>query len=194
MPYLRTKKFPKSKYPELYEYRPIEQRLRAKVERSLKRAPESSLTTFVEDIRLSSAKTINLPDNIDCVITSPPYMNALDYRRDNRLRLWFLGESFRERADRTFASLPEFRKLMDSLVRQLDQKMRRGGYCIFIVGERTFRCGDYLLSEVLAQSFLTHASTFRLYDIIADNIPDIRRSRKHLAGIRRENVLVFRKG
>ena len=193
VPYLRAKKFPRSEYPELYEYRPIEQRLKAKVERTLKRAPQASLTTLVDGIRLSSAKTINLPDSIDCVITSPPYMNALDYRRDNRLRLWFLGESFGERTDRTFASLSEFRKLMDSLARQLDQKMRRGGYCIFIIGERTFRSGDCFLSRVLTQSFLTHASTFRLYDIITDNIPDIRRSRKHLAGVKRENVLVFRK-
>ena len=193
VPYLRTNKFPKSEYPELYEYRPIEQRLKAKVERTLKRTPQTSLTTFVDGVRLSSAKTINLPDNIDCVITSPPYMNALDYRRDNRLRLWFLGESFGERADRTFTSLLEFRKLVDSLARQLDQKIRRGGHCIFIVGERILRDGDYFLSEVLTQSFLTHTSTFQLDDIIADNIPDIRRSRKHLAGVKRENILVFRK-
>ena len=79
VPYLRTNKFPKSEYPELYEYRPIEQRLKAKVERTLKRAPQTSLTTFVDGVRLSSAKTINLPDNIDCVITSPPYC---------RIRCW----------------------------------------------------------------------------------------------------------
>ncbi len=193
VPYLRSNKFPKSAYPELYEYRPVEPRLKAKVERALKRTPEASLSALVDGVRLSSAKSINLPESIDCVITSPPYMNALDYRRDNRLRLWFLGESFGERADRTFTTLPEFRKLMDALARQLDQKVRRGGYCIFMIGEQIFRGSDYFPSEVLAQSFLTHASTFRLYDVITDIIPDIRRSRKRLAGVKRENVLVFRK-
>ena len=193
VPYLRSSKFPKSEYPELYEYRSVAPRLKAKVKRALKRTPEASLSALVDSVRLSSAKSINLPDSIDCVITSPPYMNALDYRRDNRLRLWFLGESFGERADRTFATLPEFRKLMDVLARQLDQKVRRGGYCIFIVGEQIFRGNDGFPSEVLAQSFLTHASTFQLYDVITDIIPDIRRSRKHIAGVKRENVLVFRK-
>ena len=131
VPYLRSNKFPKSPYPELYEYRSIAPRLKAKVERALKRTPEASLTALVDGVRLSSAKSVNLPDSIDCVITSPPYMDALDYRRDNRLRLWFLGESSSERADRAFTTLPGFRKLLDALARQLDQKVRPGGYCIF---------------------------------------------------------------
>ena len=193
VPYLRSNKFPKAEYPELYQFRPIESRLKAKVDRALKRPPRLPIHELVEDIRLSSAKSINLPENIDCVITSPPYMNALDYRRDNRLRLWFLGESLGERVDRTFETLREFKKLMDSLARQLAQKMRSGGYCIFVVGEQTFRGGEGFPSEVLAKSFLTHASNFKLYDVITDNIPDIRRSRKHLAGVKREDILVFRK-
>ena len=193
VPYLRSNKFPKSVYPELYEYRPIAPRLRAKVKRALKRTPEASSSLLIDGVRLSSAKSIDLPESIDCVITSPPYMNALDYRRDNRLRLWFLGESYRRRADRAFTTLPRFGKLIAALARQLDQKVRRGGYCIFIVGEQTFRGADGFPSEVLARSFSTHASSFRLHDVITDLIPDIRRSRKHLAGVKRENVLVFRK-
>lgn len=194
VPYLRSIRFPKVEYPELYEYRRIEPRLQAKIERALKRRPEASLSALVAGVRLSSAQSVNLPKNIDCVITSPPYMNALDYRRDNRLRLWFLGESSsNKQADQTFTVLPRFRKLMNALAKQLDQKVRRGGYCIFIVGEQTFRGGNGFPSEVLAHSFLTHASTFRLCDVITDNIPDIRRSRKHLAGVKRENVLVFKK-
>ena len=39
VPYLRSAKFPRSTYPELYEYRPIPPRLRAKVERTLQRPP-----------------------------------------------------------------------------------------------------------------------------------------------------------
>ena len=194
VPYLRSNRFPKSEYPELYEYRRVEPRLQAKIERALKRRPEAPLSALVDGVRLSSAQSVNLPENIDCVITSPPYMNALDYQRDNRLRLWFLGESISKQSDQTFTTLPRFKKLMDALAKQLDQKVRRGGYCIFIVGEQTFRGGNGFPSDVLAQSFLTHASTFRLYDVITDNIPDIRRSRKHLAGVKRENVFVFKKG
>ena len=193
VPYLRSEKFPVSDFPELYEYRPVAPRLAAKVERALKRTPNVPLSGFIEGIRRSSANFVNLPDNIDCVITSPPYMNALDYRRDNRLRLWFLGEKFGEKADRTFKAISEFQKLMDKLARQLERKVRKGGHCVFVVGEQTFRGGRRHPSEMLARSFLTHTSTFRLCDVISDTIPDIRRSRKHVEGVKRENVLVFRK-
>ena len=193
VPYLRSNRFPRSAYPELYEYRRIEPRLKAKVERALKRTSEIPFSTLVDGVRLSSAQSVNLPEGIDCVITSPPYMNALDYRRDNRLRLWFLGESCGKQADRAFATFPAFKRLMDALASQLEKKVRRGGYCIFVVGEHAFRGVNSFPSEVLAQSFLTRASAFRLCDVIADTIPDVRRSRKHLSGVKRENVFVFRK-
>ena len=193
VPYLRTKKFPKPEYPELYKYRSVTPRLRAKVERALKRSPEMPLATFVHGIRKSSAKSINLPSDIDCVVTSPPYMNALDYRRDNRLRLWFLGESCDKAIDNTLKVLSIFQKLLDTLAKQLSHKMKSGGHCVFIVGEQTFRGADHFPSELLMQSFLKYSSTFSLQETIRDTIPDVRRSRKHLAGVKRENILVFRK-
>ena len=193
VPYLRSKNFPKSIYPELYEYRPVTERLKAKVKRSLKRPPTRSLIGLVDGIHKSSVESVNLPDDIDCVITSPPYMNALDYSRDNRLRLWFLGEKHLETPDRALASLHGFKNLISSLVSQLQQKMKSGGHCVLIIGEKTFRGGGGFPSEELTRLFLTPPSTFQLNDVVSDIIPDIRRSRKHLAGVKRENILVFRK-
>ena len=193
VPYLRSNKFPQSEYPQLYEYRPIRSRLRAKVTRALRRAPKFRLTEFVDGIQLSSASSVDLPTGIDFVLTSPPYMNALDYVRDNRLRLWFLGDSCNHHTDRSYSTLTEFRTLMNGLAKQLELKVRRGGYCIFVVGEKTFRGGNSYPSETVAQSFLTNAPTFQLDDVITDAIPDIRRSRKNIAGVKHENILVFRK-
>ena len=193
VPYLRSKKYPRDSYPELYQYRSVAGRLRAKVERALKRPPTLELHELVNDISRSSVESVNLPDNIDCVITSPPYMNALDYSRDNRLRLWFLGETHLEATDRALASIDTFRGLIGSLMKQLQQKMRCGGYCIFIVGEQTFRSGGRFPSEELTRIFLSSPSTFQLCDVVSDVIPDVRRSRKHFAGVKRENILVFRK-
>ena len=193
VPYLRSEKFPRSAYPELYEYRPVTPRLQAKVSRVLKRTPEMSLTPTVAGVRLASAKSIDLPKNIDCVVTSPPYMNALDYRRDNRLRLWFLGEPLNDRPDHVLRTPAGFCKLMDAVAAQLNQKVRPGGHCIFVVGEQTFRGGGGFPSDVLIRSFSCRAPRLRLVEIVTDIIPDLRRSRKHAAGVKRENVLVFRK-
>ncbi|MDE0157833.1 MAG: DNA methyltransferase [Gammaproteobacteria bacterium] len=193
VPYLRSKKYPRANHPELYEYRPVTERLQAKVKRALKRPPTQSLNKFVDDISMSSVESVNLPDDIDCVITSPPYMNALDYSRDNRLRLWFLGETHLEAPDRVLASLDAFRRLISSLLKQLQQKMRLGGHCVFVIGEQTFRGGGRFPSEELTRIFLSPPSTFQLCDVVSDIIPDVRRSRKHFAGVKQENILVFRK-
>jgi SAM-dependent methyltransferase len=193
VPYLRSNKFPRSDYPELYKYRPLTPRLRAKVERALKRPPTRALVGFVENIRQSSVESVNLPEGIDCVITSPPYMNALDYGRDNRLRLWFLGEPYLEPVDRVLTGLDGYIRAIHALAQQLQEKVRPGGYCVFVVGERTTRKGDRFPSEVLTRIFAQHASALRLDHVISDIIPDIRRSRRHLAGVKRENILVFQK-
>ena len=194
VPYLRSKNFPRSSHPELYEYRPVKPRLLAKIGRALKRQPGSPLLELVQGIQQSSAESLILPSDIDCVITSPPYMNALDYRRDNRLRLWFLNDICDEVKDDKYTTPSDFRFLIDGLAKQLNQKVKCGGYCVFIVGEQTFRGGGFFPSEILRESFLMHASKFRLYQVINDVIPDVRRSRKHAAGVKRENVLVFKKG
>ena len=193
VPYLRSNKFPKAVYPELYEYRPVAKRLQAKVKRAVKRPPTNSLFRLVQGIHKCSVEYVNLPESIDCVITSPPYMNALDYSRDNRLRLWFLGETNLEVADRSMTSIQGFRKLITALLNQLQQKIRLGGYCVFVIGDQTFRGGGRFPSEELTRIFLSPPSTFQLCDVISDVIPDIRRSRKHIAGVKRENILVFRK-
>ena len=193
VPYLRSKKYPRSVYPNLYEYRPVLPRLVAKVKRALKRPPKKSVTGLVESIRQSSVARVNLPNSIDCVITSPPYMNALDYGRDNRLRLWFLGETDMESLDRPLMNIRGFIDAITMLAKQLQEKVRVGGYCVFVIGEKLVRKKDRLPSEELKQVFSAHAPTMKLHHVISDIIPDIRRSRRHIAGVKQENILVFRK-
>jgi len=194
VPYLRSNKFPKATYPDLYEYRQVAPRLKAKVKRMLKRPPVGELSELVEDVRKSSVESVNLPDAVDCVITSPPYMNALDYGRDNRLRLWFLDEAHLESMDRALVGLHGFTRAIKALAKQLQKKVRKGGYCLFIVGTQTRRGSGKFPSEELVKIFSVHAPEFQLRRVIRDVIPDVRRSRKNLSGVKDENILVFRKG
>lgn len=49
------------------------------------------------DVRLGDARSLQLPDRtIDAVVTSPPYLNAIDYIRGHRLSLVWLGYSIRD--------------------------------------------------------------------------------------------------
>ena len=192
VPYLRTTKFPRAEFPELYDYREVAPRLRRKVERALAR-PAAGSSQWVGRIRQASASGVDLPTKIDCVITSPPYMNALDYHRDNRLRLWFLGEAPDGQSDRRYRTTDAFKELMASVASKLECRMRRGGCCVFVVGERTFRDGSQSPSEVVMEAFLSANGSFSLDGVISDSIPDIRRSRREVRGVREERIMVFRR-
>ncbi|ORE89768.1 hypothetical protein [Aurantimonas sp. 22II-16-19i] len=46
------------------------------------------------DLNVGDARALNLPNNsVDGVITSPPYLNAIDYMRGHRMSLVWLGHS-----------------------------------------------------------------------------------------------------
>lgn len=192
-PYLRDKKFPRDEYPQLYQYRPIEPRLLAKVERTYKRKDFVVLGdqyTFIE----GATENVSFPSEIDCLITSPPYMNALDYGRDNRLRLWFINQTKAETIDDAQSQQRDgFQSLMATFAQQSAINLVPNGYCIVIVGDQIRRSTKYPLSKAVQDTFKTHAPKLHLIETIVNNIPDIRRARRDCRGIRTENFLVFKK-
>ena len=193
VPYLRSIKFPRSEHPELYTYRALRPRLTAKVIRALTRAPNHDPAPLVDAVQESAAEDVNLPHNLNCVITSPPYMNALDYQRDNRLRLWFLGEPLKNISDTAVSTRARFRRSTIAIVKQLHTKVRPGGHCVFVIADRTARNGDRFPAHELMRIVGHHAPSLALHEVLVDNIPDIRRSRKRLTGVKTEHTLVFKK-
>ena len=93
VPYLRRTKYPPEEYPGMYLYRDLRSRLLAKVQRAY-RNPAFTDDWASRAYRVWQTNAMKLPiedGTIDAIISSPPYFGALDYARDNRLRLWFLG-------------------------------------------------------------------------------------------------------
>ena len=190
VPYLRSKKYPREAYPEMYDYRPVEPRIRAKVQRALRRY-ERTNHQLICGVRRSTVEFLTPPPRVDCFITSPPYMNALDYGRDNRLRNWLLSGSTQHQIDRTLSGDRGFRRIMSSYARTISKTLVNGGRCIFVVGEKTKRKNERFPSEVISETMDIKAPSLRLKEIVTDNIPDVRRSRRHLVGVRTENILVY---
>ncbi|OGS80482.1 MAG: hypothetical protein A2Z94_02635 [Gallionellales bacterium GWA2_55_18] len=190
---MRDKKFPKDAFPQLYQYRALEPRLIAKIERSFRRKDfivTSNQYSFVE----GHAENVFFPNEIDCVITSPPYMNALDYGRDNRLRLWFIDKAKAELIDGAPSQQRDgFQTLMISLAQQVEKCLVPNGFCIVIVGDKTSRGAKYPLSISVQDIFKTHAPELNLVQTVINNIPDIRRARRDCRGVRTENFLIFKK-
>ena len=195
VPYLRDRKFPRGLFPELYEERDVFTRLEAKVRRTFRRPPSA----YTEPRQVLQIDAREFPDirGIRAVITSPPYMNELDYVRDNRLRLWFLERSLPNGIelvgrDRDAA----FTMLMQAVCVRLAPGIKHGGYFVLVVGDATRGGGRIGRTATLTQNlFDTEAAldAFKLDGIYYDTIPDVRRSRRECRGTKLETVLIYRK-
>jgi hypothetical protein len=192
VPYLRSKKYPRTKFPEMYAYRELKPRLLAKVHRSYKRfsRPCRSGSAFYQ----SPVEDLELPMRFDALITSPPYMNALDYSRDNRLRLWFIDPSLAKPAGNDITQRRKaFVDGITSLAMKLEKRLRVGGYCIFVVGEEVQRSFNAHPSEVVVSIIKQYAPSLRLRKVVTDDIPDVRRTRRECRGVKSEHFLIFQR-
>ena len=195
VPYLRDRNFPRATHPSLYEPRAVLPRLLRKVRRTYRRVPlpySVHRTTILAD-----ARALPQIEDIRAVITSPPYMNELDYVRDNRLRLWFIDRALPRDIELTGANrIHAFTTLMKSVCLRLSPSVSVGGRFVLVVGDATRgagkpgRTGDLIrhlfATEPSLQQFAPEAS-------FEDIIPDIRRSRRQCSGTKNESILVYRK-
>jgi len=178
VPYLRSRKFPKEEFPELYDYRPLKPRLMAKISRVYKRPAKFDLSLSRECWRADVRDFQLNPSCVDAIITSPPYMDALDYARDNRLRLWFLGVEDYKRYDARFGSLNSFSELMTVFLVNALRWLRDEAYCVCVVGEVSRKNRSVDIARMIANIATKNVGGFVLESIVTDEIPDIRRSRK----------------
>jgi len=197
VPYLRPLLFPQKRYPELYSYRPLADRIRKKIKRVYRRSQiEQAWTQADYDVRMNDARTLPFQEaSMDFILTSPPYYGALDYARDNRLRLWFLGERNWRHLDRRLTAKDRiYEEHMEHCLREMHRILKPGRYCVLIVGEvqRNGKTRD--TATVLAR--LAHKATgngLALDCTVEDEIPDIRRSRRGTRTTKMEKILVFKR-
>jgi len=190
VPYLRSRQLPRESYPALYEYRQVEGRLRAKVERAFRRVPNLDRAVprrcYAADAAAFVPKT-----HVDAIITSPPYMRQLDYGRDNRLRLWFLG--CRDTRNLDMAVSPRegpFLALMERCFRNWRPLLAPKGHCVLVVGQECSRSSRTDLPSEIAR-IATRNGAFRLVSEQREPAPIERRRRPELGGSRAEAILVL---
>ena len=192
VPYLRSKSYPAADYPELYDYRELYSRLEAKIRRALHRLPQ--LDFDIERFCYSrDAAGLTTSAQVDAIITSPPYMRSLDYGRDNRLRLWFLGSTDWRTLDtkvspreRTFISL--MRRCLELWKTILADK----GHCVIIAGDRFSPIYDAVIPDVIARIATEEVGGYELVGKYTERIPEMRRVRRRHAGNSKETILILR--
>ena len=197
VPYLRKNKYPPDEFPEMYSYRDLRTRLLAKVKRAYRR---HMLPVGWEqrEYRVWQVNSTNLPiedRSVDAVISSPPYFGALDYARDNRLRLWFLGcEDWRELDASLTASRKVYLPQMRVCLQEIFRVLKPEGYCVLVLGDVDRNGKIRRTAEILADLAVdATAGGFVVETIYDDRIPDKRRSRRRTRTTKFERILVMQK-
>jgi len=192
VPYLRVKAFPRAKFPDLYEYRSLRDRLEAKVDRAFRRVPDLDFALgrhcFSKSAHLLAPKT-----EVDAIVTSPPYMRQLDYARDNRLRLWFLGVDDHRSLDRKISPREDaFLKLMRQCFIQWKTILKPQKYCILVIGDASRGVEDGNLPEIISRIATDEVGGYSHVHDHTEAIPNERRVRRGLTGSTTETIVILR--
>jgi len=74
-------------------------------------------------------------NSVDLVITSPPFLDEVDYLQDNWMRMWFCGISLKKSSLWQLRSIPDWTARMEASLRELRRVLKKGGVVAFEVGE-----------------------------------------------------------
>lgn len=195
VPYLRTKKYPPEQYPHMYTYRDARSRLIAKIRRAYRRFHHIDPTLRWQVLQENACR-LSLPsESIDSIVSSPPYFGALDYGRDNRLRLWFLGvEDYRDLEAKLTSNNSVYIPQMTEAVKEMYRVLKSGKAAVLVLGDyrRNGRKEDSAetIAGIAGQRF---GERFVVEEMLDDPIPDERRSRRRTRTTLCERILVLRK-
>jgi len=87
---------------------------------------------------------------VGLVVTSPPFLNVVDYAADNWLRCWFLGFDAASVKLSIHRRPLDWKAAMTRVFAELHRVLRRGGHVAFEVGE--VNAGRVLLEELVVQA------------------------------------------
>ena len=83
-----------------------------------------------------SSATPEIPSaSIALVVTSPPFLDVVDYAGDNWLRCWFIGVDAQSLNLTVSKKLEDWQQVMGATFRELHRVLRPGGLVVFEVGE-----------------------------------------------------------
>jgi len=197
VPYLRKNKYPPDEFPEMYAYRDLRSRLLAKVKRAYRRHM-LPVDWEQRQYQVWQVNSMNLPigdETVDAIISSPPYFGALDYARDNRLRLWFLGcEDWKELDASLTANSKVYLPQMAICLEEMYRVLKPGSHCVLVLGDverdgKTRRTAE-ILADLAVEATQNQFVVDTIYD---DRIPDKRRSRRRTRTTKFERILVMHK-
>ena len=90
--------------------------------------------------------------SVDLVVTSPPFLDTIDYVQDNWLRMWFCGIEIEQGKIWQLKSLEDWVARMTDVLAELYRVLKHGGRIVFEVGE--VRNGTVFLENAVVKASL----------------------------------------
>ena len=109
---------------------------------------------------------------VDLVLTSPPYLNVVNYALQNWIRMWFLNEDVKD-ADEVLdddLTLGEWAGFAMGVVHEIKKMMREGGVAVLVVGD-VVRSANSVVSparELIRR--VHHEGTFSYVGCLSDHL------------------------
>ncbi|MBE7411700.1 MAG: site-specific DNA-methyltransferase [Leptospiraceae bacterium] len=120
------------------EYREVKPRIYSKMKRDLSKPLPPFYHEFsANNLYLNqSATNISLlkDSSVDLIITSPPFLDKVDYAKDNWMRKWFLGLQEEPRIS-IFKNLSEWNKFISDVFKESSRVLKKNSYIVMEVGE-----------------------------------------------------------
>ena len=137
---------------------------RAVAPRIIKKAAQTLRDGFSSDFfAVSSANSIQHSDSrsmkcfpsnaVDLIVTSPPFLDKVDYLTDNWLELWFAGIDASKFGKNVVmcSSLTQWKVFMKEALSEMLRVLKPRSYAVVEVGEVDTPKGRVLLDEVVAE-------------------------------------------
>lgn len=138
------------------EYRSVKERILRKIRRDLSEplpaefhsAASGNLYLNGDSRRLKGVKA----GSVDLIVTSPPFLDKVDYVTDNWMRAWFLGveEDVEGAGLSILSSLDDWAAFMRDVLLEMLRVLKPGGRAVIEVGDVRSRGAQVNLEEVLA--------------------------------------------
>lgn len=130
------------KYNNIFEYRSLKERCLKKYK---------ILTNEIGIIEINSLNKVNknaiflnkdaeftneiAGESVDLIITSPPFLDVINYKQDNWLRCWFCGIDIEKIGISNFKHLEDWNNKMEKVLLELKRILKKDKYIAFEVGE-----------------------------------------------------------
>ncbi len=105
-------------------------------------------------------------NSVDLVVTSPPFLDVVDYRNDNYVRAWFADINMDDSPLSIFKNTSTWRQFTADVLAELCRVVKRGGFIAYEVGE--VQQGKVLLEKTVVEAAAEKSLPLKIHGVLVN--------------------------